>query len=340
MWTYSTDAVALQAFDAPSVQEVTGVTINGQRYDDKYIFDGEHPVIENGRLALAGISVNGDLVQPSTVMLGADTLIAGGKAVIADGADLLTPDGAAFAPAGATLVIDDVPVVLGSDAVAVSRLSLVAPGTTLTLAHIANINSNTGKYELEQTSTLPAVSSRKDITLNYKTVLNPATAEYQNAGDWNGNLFAIQAIAAVLWAVVLGFFRRRKPAYSLSLLLGAVGFISVYFIHDQYMLAVSYSLMGCAWAAILSMPFTILTNALSGGNIGTYLGLFNCTITIPQIVAALCGGAILHCFPPAANGAPLTVGMLVVAGVLLLIASACVWIIKETYGSQTAAANS
>ena len=210
---------------------------------------------------------------------------------------------------------------------------------TLTLAHIANINSNTGKYELEQTSTLPAVSSREDITLNYKTVLNPATAEYQNAGDWNGNLFAIQAIAAVLWAVVLGFFRRRKPAYSLSLLLGAVGFISVYFIHDQYMLAVSYSLMGCAWAAILSMPFTILTNALSGGNIGTYLGLFNCTITIPQIVAALCGGAILHCFPPAANGAPLTVGMLVVAGVLLLIASACVWIIKETYGSQTAAAN-
>ncbi len=340
MWTYSTDAVALQAFDAPSVQEVTGVTINGQRYDDKYIFDGEHPVIENGRLALAGISVNGELVQPSTVMLGGDTLIAGGKAVIADGADLLTPDGAAFAPAGATLVIDDVPVVLGSDAVAVSRLSLVAPGTTLTLAHIANINSNTGKYELEQTSTLPAVSSREDITLNYKTVLNPATAEYQNAGDWNGNLFAIQAIAAVLWAVVLGFFRRRKPAYSLSLLLGAVGFISVYFIHDQYMLAVSYSLMGCAWAAILSMPFTILTNALSGGNIGTYLGLFNCTITIPQIVAALCGGAILHCFPPASNGAPLTVGMLVVAGVLLLIASACVWIIKETYGSQTAAANS
>jgi len=64
-----------------------------------------------------------------------------------------------------------------------------------------------------------------------------------------------------------------------------------------YLLALSYALMGCAWAAMLSMPFTILTNALSGGNIGTYLGLFNCTITVPQIVAALCGGAILHCFP-------------------------------------------
>ena len=92
--------------------------------------------------------------------------------------------------------------------------------------------------------------------------------------------------------------------------------------------------MGCAWAAMLSMPFTILTNALSGGNIGTYLGLFNCTITIPQIVAALCGGAILSCFPAASNGAPLTIGMLVVSDILLLLGAACVWIIKETYGAR------
>ncbi len=188
---------------------------------------------------------------------------------------------------------------------------------------------------LEQTSSLPAVNSPAEIELNYKTVLNPATEQYQNAGDWNGNLFAIQAIAAVLWAIVLAGFRRRKLGYSLSLLIGAVGFISVFFIHNPYLLAVSYALMGCAWAAMLSMPFTILTNALSGGNIGTYLGLFNCTITVPQIVAALCGGAILHCFPAAENGAPLTVGMLVVSGVLLLIGAIAVWNIKETFGSQT-----
>jgi len=187
---------------------------------------------------------------------------------------------------------------------------------------------------LEQTSTLPAIGSPNEIELNYKTVLDPSTKAYQNAGDWNGNLLAIQAIAAVLWAIVLAGFRRRKLDYSLSLLIGAVGFISVYFIHSQYVLGISYALMGCACAAMLSMPFTILTNALSGGNIGTYLGLFNCTITIPQIVAALCGGAILHCFPPAANGAPLTVGMLVVSGVLLLIGSVAVWNIKETFGSQ------
>lgn len=273
MWTYSTDAVALQAFDAPSVQEVTGVTIDGKSYDDKYFFAGKQPVIENGALTL-------------------------------------TPDGEA------------------------TVLSLLEPGTALTMAHIAELDDNTGEYVLEQTSELPSVSAVSELTLNYKTVLDPSTKAYQDAGDWNGNLLAIQAIAAVLWAIVLAGFRRRKLAYSVSLLIGAVGFISVYFIHNQYVLGVSYALMGCAWAAMLSMPFTILTNALSGGNIGTYLGLFNSTITIPQIVAALCGGAILHCFPPAANGAPLTVGMLVVSGVLLLIGSVAVWNIKETFGSQ------
>lgn len=48
MWTYSTDAVASQAFGAPSMQQVTGITVDGQEYNDKYIFNGEQPVLENG----------------------------------------------------------------------------------------------------------------------------------------------------------------------------------------------------------------------------------------------------------------------------------------------------
>ena len=334
MWTYSTDAVALQAFDAPSVKEVTGVTIDCQRYDDKFIFNNNRPVIADGHLSLAGITVDGAFSRPQTVVLDGDTLIAGGQPVVTDGEAKVVP-GEVLAQAGQTLVVDGVNIGVTSSASAVSELELIEPGVSLVMAHIAKIDDGTGRYVLEQTSTLPAVNSPKEITLNYKTVLNPATEQYQNAGDWNGNLFAIQAIAAVLWAVALACFKRRKLAYSLSLLIGAVGFISVFFIHNQYLLGVSYALMGCAWAAMLAMPFTILTNALSGGNIGTYLGLFNCTITIPQIVAALCGGLILHCFPSAANGAPLTSGMLVVSGVLLLLGAVAVWNIKETFGSQT-----
>lgn len=338
MWTYSTDAVALQAFEAPSMQAVSGVTINGVHYSDKYIFNGERPVIDNGHLSLAGIEVDGNFSRPQTVVLDGDTLIAGGHPVSVNGIEKISVEQGVLANSGQILNIDGTEIAVGTHAVTVSELSLIQPGTKLTLAHIASKDENTGEYVLEQTSDLPAVNSPKEIGLEYSTLLNPATPQYQNAGDWNGILLAIQGIAAVLWAVVLASFRHRRTAYSVSLLIGAVGFMSVFFIHNQYILFISYALMGCAWAAMLSMPFTILTNALSGGNIGTYLGLFNCTITIPQIVAALCGGMILHCFPAASNGAPLTVGMLFVSGVLLLLGAICVWFIKETFGSQTTTA--
>lgn len=340
MWTYSTDAIAGHSFNAPSAQVITGVTIDGKPFNDKYLFNGEHPVIVDGKLAIAGIEVEGNFSRPRTVVLDGDTIIDNyqvvynyglPKAIVkadADGRGLL-------ASVGQTITIDNgTPITLLKDAYTVSEFSMIQPGTALTLAHIAKDNGNNGEYILEQTSSLPQINSPSEITLNYTTVLNAASKEYQDAGDWNGVLLAIQAIAAVIWAVVLATFRRRKPAYSLSLLIGAIGFASVYFITNPYILSISYALMGCAWAAMLSMPFTILTNALSGGHIGTYLGLFNCTICIPQIIAALCGGAILHCFPAAANGAPMTVCMLVVSGALLLLGAATVWIIKETFGAK------
>ena len=92
--------------------------------------------------------------------------------------------------------------------------------------------------------------------------------------------------------------------------------------------------MGVAWAAMIAMPFTILTNDLKGSNIGAYLGLFNCTICIPQIVAALLGGTILSFFPLMSNGVPMTAMMLVTSGILLVIAALCVWNVKETSGSK------
>lgn len=342
MWTYSTDAIAGHSFNAPSEQLISGISIDGKAYNDKFIFNSERPVISDGQLNIAGFYVDGDWAEPRTVVLDGDTLIKDRKVVRNAEGHLKLSVGAtgktAVAEAGSTIQLDGyAPFSVAKSVEAVSELSLVQPGTQLTLAHIAKDNGNTGTYELEQTSTLPAINSPESIKLNYTTVLNAASKQYQDAGDWNGVLLAIQAIAAVLWAVVLSQFRNRRLGYSLSLLIGALGFISVYFITSPAVLGVSYALMGCAWAAMLAMPFTILTNALAGDHIGTYLGLFNCTICIPQIVAALCGGLVLHCFPAAENGAPLTVAMLVVAGVLLLLGSVAVWNIKETFGSQAKA---
>lgn len=150
-----------------------------------------------------------------------------------------------------------------------------------------------------------------------------ASAGYQEAGNWVGVLFAVQAVGSVLWAAVLPCFRSVKAGYALSLVLGAAGFISTWFFRDQYLLFISFLLIGCGWAAMLAMPFALLTNALSGASMGAYLGLFNCTICLPQIVAALLGGAILRLV----GGAQIL--MLVVAGVSLLLAAASVSLIRE-----------
>ena len=151
-----------------------------------------------------------------------------------------------------------------------------------------------------------------------------ASEGYQKAGNWVGILFAVQAIGSVLWAVVLPQFKNIKVAYALSLVIGGIGFAMVPYIHNQYMLFVPYFLIGFAWAAMLAMPFTMVTNAFEGSSrMGTALGLFNCTICIPQIVAAALGGVLL------ASMGSVQGNMLLLAGILLVVGAACVFIIED-----------
>ncbi|MCC8113692.1 MAG: MFS transporter [Bacteroidales bacterium] len=265
MWTYSTDAIAGRAFHTPAVDIVDAITVNGQTYHEKNLFQGQMPIVLNGQIQEENISK-------------------------------------------------------------------VEANTPLTIAHSAT--EHAGTWNFVQSQEVQG-TAWEGITLHNTTVLNAASAQYQEAGNWYGVLLAIQAIAALVWALVLAKFSNRRMGYSVSLLIGAAGFISTYFFTNPWLLSISYALVGCAWAAMLAMPFTILTNALGGNHIGTYLGLFNCTICIPQIIAAVCGGAILSIFPLAANGTYQTVWMLVVAGVLLAIGACAVWNVKETYGSQS-----
>ena len=153
---------------------------------------------------------------------------------------------------------------------------------------------------------------------------DPASENFQIAGNWVGVLFAVQAIGSVVWAAVLPQFKNIKVAYAASLLLGAIGFAMVPFLHDQYMQFIPFLLIGCAWAAMLAMPFTFVTNALQGyGHMGAYLGLFNGTICIPQIIAALCGGIVLSVVGHHQST------MMIVSGVLLVVGALCVSVIRE-----------
>lgn len=151
----------------------------------------------------------------------------------------------------------------------------------------------------------------------------PSSKAFQEAGNWVGILFAVQAVGSVIWAVVLPQFKSTKLAYAVSLVIGGIGFAMIPFIHNQFLQFIPFLMIGAGWAAMLAMPFTFVTNALQGyGHMGTYLGLFNGTICIPQIVAALAGGLILSLVGSHQST------MMIVAGVFLVIGALCVNFIK------------
>ena len=152
---------------------------------------------------------------------------------------------------------------------------------------------------------------------------DPSSEPFQEAGNWVGILFAVQAVGSVLWAVVLPQFKNTKMAYAVSLIIGGIGFALIPFFHDKYLQFIPFLMIGAGWAAMLAMPFTFVTNALQGyGHMGAYLGLFNGTICIPQIVAAICGGAVLSLVGSHQSD------MMIVAGILLICGDLSVSIIK------------
>ncbi|WP_288965866.1 MFS transporter [uncultured Prevotella sp.] len=147
---------------------------------------------------------------------------------------------------------------------------------------------------------------------------------YQEAGNWVGVLFFWQALGSVAWAMVLPRIKNEKFAYAVSLLIGAAGFAMLPFIDDQNILVIPFLLIGCAWAAMLAMPFAFVTNALEGyGHKGAYLGLFNGTICLPQIVAAAVGGTLLSLVGSHQYN------MMIVAAVLLALGALSVGIINK-----------
>ena len=163
------------------------------------------------------------------------------------------------------------------------------------------------------------------IALNVWHTTEAYSQAYQSAGNWFGILSAVQSISAVLWSLILSRTSnsKRKFFYTLSLILGGVGFGSIFFIHNEFALIISFILIGMAWAGMMTFPFTILTNALSGKNIGMYLGLFNGSICLPQIVASCLSFAL---FPLVGSSMP---SMLLISGILLIIGALSVSIIKE-----------
>lgn len=333
LWTYVTNTVAHNAFDTPTMQSVVGVKedVGGKTevYGGKVILlDGKTVIMEHGTALAQGVVIDGRVVPASTVVInGTDTIVSNHKIALDENGVAK----AAFAAplSGVKSIAVDGQTVEPADLAGIQicdYLQHLTGPVELTTASIASPNAQ-GGFDTEDAETVKIADASK-LSFETKTVLNAASPSYNDAGNWVGLLYAVQALASVLWALVLPLFRSRKLSYSLSLALGAVGFIMIAFLTNQYLLFVGFALVGFAWAAMLAWPFTILTNSLHSGNIGAYLGLFNCTICIPQIIAALVGGWILSMMSTPGQLAP-EYQMMLIAGITIFIGALCVFIIKE-----------
>ena len=358
MWTYTNGTIAKQAFNCPETTTIHGITEtladgSSATYNAKYILTADSMlIVDNGKAAVAGI-VDADgvfhaatEVQLTTTSQPEQKIDFGGLDITAPtmGIERVTPVVAADMLAstngisrfafnipveteGRTLIINGNEGIETPNFTIVDRLSQMKGGSGIIMADIYTHDPNSGALFLDGTSTATLADPAK-CAFDTSIVLNTESDEYNDAGNWVGILFAVQAIGSVLWAVCLPLFRSRKFSYSLSLMLGAAGFISAGLITNQYLLFVSFLLIGCAWAAMLAWPFTILTNSLKSGNIGAYLGLFNCSICIPQIVGALAGGWILSAIGSPSELAPQYM-MMIIAGISLVLGSLAVVFIKE-----------
>lgn len=153
---------------------------------------------------------------------------------------------------------------------------------------------------------------------------NPGTSDdaemiaaYNEAGNWVGICFAAYSLVAALFSVAMPKIiekTSRKAVYGWSLVLGGLGFISMNFFTDQYMLLISMIGIGMAWAAILAMPYAILSDSIPARKMGVYMGIFNLTVVVPQIISGVFGGPIIANFF-GNNG----MHMLVFAGVIMML---------------------
>ena len=122
------------------------------------------------------------------------------------------------------------------------------------------------------------------------------SAEFQSAGDWVGIIFGVYNLVSAIVAFALPYIAKqigRRKTHALSLILGGIGLISMYFMPNKEALIFSMILVGFAWASILAMPYAILAGSIQPKKMGVYMGIFNFFIVIPQIVNALIGGPLV-----------------------------------------------
>lgn len=165
------------------------------------------------------------------------------------------------------------------------------------------------------------------VALKFYGTTDANTAVFQNAGDWVGILFGIyngvSAIIAMLLPVVARRFS-KKVTHAIALSIGGVSLLSFLVFNDPHLLIIPMIGIGIAWGSILAMPYAMLASSIPPKKMGVYMGLFNMSITIPQIVSGITSGLILKYF-----FADNPILCLVMAGISMLLGAISALFIKE-----------
>lgn len=162
------------------------------------------------------------------------------------------------------------------------------------------------------------------ITEHVFGATDTSSAAYNTAADRVGNYLGTYGLVSMFFALILSFIAskvkiNRKLLHLVSLVAGGLGFILIYYVSEPWMLHICFALVGIAWASILSMPYAMLSGSVESNKMGTYMGIFNMFIVIPQIVAALGGVNFLYklLFGEA------VINTMLLAGTLLIVAGLC-----------------
>jgi len=118
----------------------------------------------------------------------------------------------------------------------------------------------------------------------------------EDLGDWVGILFGIYNGISAIFAFCIPVIAKRLgklKTHALSLLMGGIGLVLMYFMPDKNMMIIPMLFIGIAWASILAMPYAILAGVLPASQMGIMMGIFNFFITLPQIFSALFSGPIV-----------------------------------------------
>jgi maltose/moltooligosaccharide transporter len=137
------------------------------------------------------------------------------------------------------------------------------------------------------------------VALKFYGTTDANSPEFQTAGDWVGILFGIYNGVSAIIALTLPLIAHRlskKVTHALALSIGGISLLSFLAITDPHLLIIPMIGIGIAWGSILAMPYAMLANSIPPKKMGVYMGLFNMSITIPQIVSGITSGLILKYF--------------------------------------------